>query len=103
DQTRSSAALLHRWLREERITIGFLPPVLSEALFQEDLTGLPLRLLFTGSDLVRRYPPAALAASYVNTYGPTEATVIVTAGEVAPSPDEPDQPPAIGHPIANTG
>ncbi|TDD95358.1 non-ribosomal peptide synthetase [Actinomadura rubrisoli] len=102
DNTRSAGDQLHDWLRDERISVGFLPPVLGEPLFERDLSDLSLRVLFTGSDRAYRYPPSSLTASYVNCYGPTEAAVVVTAGELAEAPDQPDGLPPIGYPIGNT-
>src|SRR5581483_3084803 len=81
-------------------TISFVPTPLAERLLE-----LPwpqssqLRALLTGGDRLRKgreegQQPFAL----VNHYGPTEATVVTTAGEVTRI--ETDIP--IGWPIANT-
>ncbi|MDF2629023.1 MAG: hybrid, partial [Symbiobacteriaceae bacterium] len=58
-------------------------------------------LLLTGGDKLHIYPPAGLPFQLVNCYGPTESTVVATAGMV---PVEAGQQaaPSIGQPIANT-
>ncbi|MDF2631397.1 MAG: putative linear pentadecapeptide gramicidin synthetase LgrB, partial [Symbiobacteriaceae bacterium] len=58
-------------------------------------------LLLTGGDKLHIYPPAGLPFQLVNCYGPTESTVVSTAGMV---PVEAGQQaaPSIGWPIANT-
>lgn len=97
DTTRTSPEAMRTWLVDNRITVAFLPPVLGEALFDLDLSDLALRVLFTGSDKAHRFPPPSLAATYINCYGPTEAAVIVTAGQVRAA-DQADAP-SIGRPI----
>ena len=60
-----------------------------------------LRVLLTGGDTLRRYPPPGLPFRVVNNYGPTESTVVATSGAVPPV-ESSDLPPSIGRPIANT-
>src|SRR6185295_19167693 len=104
EETRAAPAALAAWLARERIAVAFLPTPLAEAT----LTALdgggarwppeaPLRLLLTGGDRLHRGAPAGLPFALVNHYGPTEASVVATAGPVAP---EAASPP-IGRPIAN--
>jgi amino acid adenylation domain-containing protein len=102
EETRMSAAKLRDWLIAKRINIGFLPPVLAESiLYQEWPSDVRLRALLTGSDKAVLYPPASLPFAYVNHYGPTEATVIVTSAVIA-AQERTDGAPLIGRPLDNT-
>src|SRR5262249_14183411 len=65
-----------------------------------DIDQLKLRILFSGSDKVNLRPPDRARFEYINAYGPTESTVIVTAGEV-PHQDRLSAAPDIGRPLAN--
>jgi amino acid adenylation domain-containing protein len=94
-----SPADLTVWLAERRITVAFLPTPLAEAVLTEPLLeGLALRTLLTGGDRLRRRPPLDLPFVLVNHYGPTESTVVATAGRVEPAGE---RPPDLGQPIAN--
>jgi amino acid adenylation domain-containing protein len=102
DETRLSPARLRQWLVDKQITIGWLPPVLAETVLDNNWPQqLSLRLLITGSDKARRHPPSSLPFAYVNSYGPTEATVIVTWAEV-PLKANSESAPLIGRAIDNT-
>jgi amino acid adenylation domain-containing protein len=102
DVTRGSAELLRDWLLAENITISFVPTPLAERLIALEWPEKPpLRLLLTGGDTLRRYPPAELPFALVNNYGPTECTVVATSGIVR-SGRRPDALPSIGRGIANT-
>ncbi len=93
------AALL-RWLAEEGITGSFVPTPLAEAVLSEPMpAGLCLRVLLTGGDRLRERPAPDLPFALVNHYGPTECTVVATAGRVEPTGD---RAPDIGFPIANS-
>jgi acyl-CoA synthetase (AMP-forming)/AMP-acid ligase II/acyl carrier protein len=59
-----------------------------------------LRVLLTGGDTLRVYPPETLPFRVFNNYGPTECTVVTTSVEVWPN-THPLRPPTIGRPIAN--
>jgi acyl-coenzyme A synthetase/AMP-(fatty) acid ligase len=78
-------ALVH-WLRDEGITLAFLPTPLAEAVLAEPAAaGLSkLRRLLTGGDRLRLRPPAGLPFELVNHYGPTESSVVATWGRVDP-------------------
>jgi amino acid adenylation domain-containing protein len=102
EETRLSPPRVKDWLAENRITIGWLPPALAEGvLASEGLERLSLRKLLTGSDRVVLRPPQSLGCDFVNAYGPTEATVIVTAGLIS-GDAESGGAPHIGRPLANT-
>nr|QEO74123.1 AMP-dependent synthetase and ligase [uncultured bacterium] len=99
DTVLSPPALLD-WMAEHGITVSFLPTPLAEAVLAEAIPeGLALRALLTGGDRLRRRPDPRLPFELINHYGPTEATVVATAGRVAP---EGERAPEIGTPIANT-
>ncbi len=84
-RTRSDPRLLEEWLREQKATVVFLPTPMAETLLRTaDLPSLGLRSLLTGGDVLRVRPPANAPFVTVNHYGPTECTVVATAGDVAP-------------------
>jgi amino acid adenylation domain-containing protein len=97
--TRLTPSRLREWLVESGITLSFLPTPLAEAVLSEwrGSTGR-LRALLTGGDRLRRFPGRELGFRLVNHYGPTENTVVSTAGDVPPSGD---RAPSIGRPISN--
>jgi non-ribosomal peptide synthetase component F len=98
DAVRTSPGRLAAWLAAREITLAFLPTPLAEALLDEPLAaGLGLRSLLTGGDRLHRPPAAGLPFELVNHYGPTEATVVTTAGAVPAAPATPavPAPPAI--------
>lgn len=102
--TRYSPELLRDWLLAQRITIGFVPTPLAEALLTLDSAwprSTDLRILLTGGDTLHRYPPPGLPFQVINNYGPTECTVVATSGPVPPA-GSPNMLPPIGRPIANT-
>jgi thioesterase domain-containing protein/acyl carrier protein len=100
--TRADVTALRHWLLSERITIGFLPTPLAEAIVELDWPPTaPLRVLLTGGDALHHHPPAGLPFVLVNNYGPTEATVLVTSTTVPPAGSS-AHPPSIGGPITNS-
>ncbi len=102
DETRSSPAALLAWLAARRITFSFIPTPLLEVMLDERWpTDLALKALFTGGDTLHRGPLQALPCRLINHYGPTENTVVATAGQV-PMPWQEKSSPPIGRPIANT-
>jgi amino acid adenylation domain-containing protein len=101
DQRRSDPVAFRDWLLTNRISIAFAPTAVAEQMI--GLSWPPaadLRILLTGGDKLRRYPPSGLPFTLVNNYGPTEAAVVATSGEVPP--EETDSEPSIGYPIDNT-
>ncbi|HYN22360.1 MAG TPA: amino acid adenylation domain-containing protein, partial [Thermoanaerobaculia bacterium] len=94
EEVRSSPADLLAWLAAERVTVCFLPTPLAEACLEMELPeGLALRVLLIGGDRLHRVDRRPFRL--VNHYGPTEGTVVTTAGEVAAE----DVAPTIGRPI----
>jgi non-ribosomal peptide synthetase-like protein len=91
-----SGPLLPSWLKEQGVTVLSTVPTLL-GTFEEDLPGV--RLLILGgeacpADLVARW--ATPGRRMVNTYGPTEATVIATWADLVPG-----RPVTIGRAIPN--
>lgn len=98
---RNEPELLRDWIVAQQITIGFVPPHLAERMINlEWPTSSVLRILLTGADTLRSYPPAGLPFSLVNNYGPTECTVVSTSGVVPPQGIA-GTLPSIGRPISN--
>ncbi len=98
---RSPRELL-AWLAEIGVTIAFLPTPLAEAVLRLPRPpGLALRALLTGGDRLRQAPPGDLGFPLVNHYGPTESTVVATAGTIDSAPPScRPVPPPIGRPIS---
>lgn len=91
-----SGPMLSRLLTEAGVTVFSTVPT-QLAMMTEDVPGV--RLLILGgeacpADLVTRW--ARPERRMVNTYGPTEATVIATCGELTPG-----KPVTIGRPVPN--
>jgi amino acid adenylation domain-containing protein len=102
EEVRLAPELLQRWLLAQQITIAFIPtPLMAQLL----TTGWPqhtaLRFLLTGGDTLASSPTARHPFTLVNHYGPTESTVVTTAGIVAAA-ERQERLPSIGRPIANT-
>ncbi|MGX7827867.1 condensation domain-containing protein [Actinokineospora sp. 24-640] len=74
------------WMAGNGTTAAFLPTPLAEVLLSEvePPPGLRLRVLSTGGDQLRTRPAPWLPFRLLNMYGPTECTIVATAGEVAP-------------------
>ncbi|HEX4494454.1 MAG TPA: amino acid adenylation domain-containing protein, partial [Thermoanaerobaculia bacterium] len=99
EETVLEPAGLLRWLAAGAITHAFLPTPLAELVLGEPPpAGLALRWLLTGGDRLHRRPAPGSPYTLVNHYGPTESTVVTSAGEVPPAGEE-HRPPAIGWPI----
>lgn len=90
-------AALVRFLRERRVTLATLPPAVLAALPADTLPDLAT-VISAGdtcpAEVVARW---ANGRTFVNAYGPTEATVCATSLECAAG----DPRPPIGRPIAN--
>jgi amino acid adenylation domain-containing protein len=101
EEVRSSPELLRDWLIDQEINIAFVPTALAERLIMLDWPIITkLRLLLTGADTLHHYPRPELPFALINNYGPTEATVMATSGQVVAfeAADE-EQRPSIGRPI----
>ena len=113
DDTRADPDQLTGWLDASQITISFVPTPLAETLLDRPWPPTSrLRLLLTGGDTLRGWPNPAHPYQLINHYGPTESTVVTTAGPVPPASPAPPSGaapaatagrlPGIGAPIANT-
>ncbi|MCP3105513.1 amino acid adenylation domain-containing protein, partial [Myxococcus sp. K15C18031901] len=97
---RLEPARLVGWLAERGITVAFLPTPLCEAVLAEPWPAESrLRWLLTGGDRLSRRPAPGAPFRLVNHYGPTEATVVATAGEVLAA--QGGREPHIGGPITH--
>ncbi len=106
ESTRAEPAALFRFLAEHAITRCFLPTPIAEAMLQEPQPqGLALEVLLVGGDKLHQPPSSDIPFRVVNHYGPTEDTVVSTAGDAAPrAPGNSSgtKPPSIGKPIDKT-
>ena len=92
---------LLEWLAAKAITVCFLSTPLAEAVLDDRWPeGLALRALQTGGDKLRYWPGEDLPFSFMNNYGPTEATVVTTWARLSGRGN--GSAPPIGRPIANT-
>ena len=102
EDVRVSPLVLRDWLLKNQITISFLPTLLAESIITLDWpTTTSLRILLTGADKLQHHPPTTLPFALINNYGPTEATVVATSGQVLPN-EQAQSAPSIGRPISNT-
>ncbi|MFF3641301.1 amino acid adenylation domain-containing protein [Streptomyces sp. NPDC002564] len=98
-EERAEPAALARMIGATGVTTASVVPSLLSVLDPAAVPGVRNWVLgaeLLTADLARRW---TAGATLWNTYGPTEATVMATAGPVAPGPD--DGPPPIGRPLAN--
>jgi amino acid adenylation domain-containing protein len=101
DGIRSDPESLRDWLVSQHITIAFVPPTLAEQMLALKWPRkTALRVMLTGGDTLRRFPPSSLPFTLVNNYGPTECTVLATSGVVPPTGNG-NELPSIGRPISN--
>jgi amino acid adenylation domain-containing protein len=104
DETvRTSPEMLRRWLIRERITIATVPMTFAEVMLSADWpVDTALRLVLTGGDVLRAYPRRALPFDLINNYGPSECTIVSTAGRVPVHVHEAASTglPTIGAPIS---
>jgi len=103
EAVRTAPGALRDWIVRTGITITFLPTVLAESMI--GLQWPPegqFRVLLTGADTLRHYPPHDLPFALMNNYGPTECTVVATSGRIYPkeTPEKrSNELPSIGRPI----
>src|SRR5437868_4343459 len=101
EETRLSPAALLEWLTEKAITFSFLPTPIAEAVLQESWPErASLRVMTVGGDKLQSRP-SAKPFDLFNLYGPTENSVVATAGLVDFTTTSSEKAPDIGRPIAN--
>ncbi|MFH8349513.1 non-ribosomal peptide synthetase [Streptomyces sp. NPDC018045] len=96
--TEALGRFMDRW----SVRQCFLSTPLAERMFAAPRPPRTLRILTTGGDRLRVRPPADFPAAVFNHYGPTEATVVTTAGgDLRQRPDAPENggAPTIGRPV----
>src|SRR5579862_1719807 len=91
ERVRTVPEALRDWMLTNGITMSFLPTAIAEQM---------LELQWPKEAKLRRRPPARLPFTFVNNYGPTECTVVSTAGIVGTADSYGDLP-TIGKPIDN--
>ncbi|MGX2997535.1 amino acid adenylation domain-containing protein [Streptomyces sp. JNUCC 64] len=101
-EERAEAGALAGMLAANEVSTASIVPSLLGALDPEQTTGMNTWVLGAerlSADLAARW---ASRTNLWNTYGPTEATVMVTAGLVDPATTPTSDAPAIGKPLANS-
>ena len=96
-EVRAVPRELCRWFDENKITVTFLPTPLAESVLSSDEVIDSLRIMLTGGDRLHSIN-RELPFTVINHYGPTENTVVATAGIVSANDAE---LPSIGRPISN--
>ncbi|WP_145052124.1 non-ribosomal peptide synthetase [Paenibacillus xylanexedens] len=100
----ADAEAIRERIHAEGITRCFLSPIIAEQLLDQRWPSHgSLRTMMTGGDRLQVQPPAGLPFEYTNHYGPTEYTILCTAGTVAPKKaDTLNVAPSIGSVLPNT-
>ncbi|MEE1056511.1 MAG: amino acid adenylation domain-containing protein, partial [Acutalibacteraceae bacterium] len=97
DDTIRDTALMEQFLNFHRITISYFPPIYYEQINVK----LPGFVITAGSQTSRTAVIKAVKNSdYINSYGPTEASVCTTCWKLPKGSEVPDILP-IGKPISN--
>ncbi len=98
---RAEPAALARMIAASGVSTASVVPSLLSVLDPASVPGVTNWVLgaeLLTADLASRWTPRARVW---NTYGPTEATVMATAGPVAAGTTASDEPPPIGRPLGN--
>ncbi|MGX2997534.1 amino acid adenylation domain-containing protein [Streptomyces sp. JNUCC 64] len=101
-EERAEAGALAGMLAANEVSTASIVPSLLGALDPEQVPGMGTWVLGAerlSADLAARW---ASRTNLWNTYGPTEATVMVTAGRVDSATTSVSEAPAIGKPLANS-
>lgn len=78
-QVLADPAAIGGFLEEKAIRHAYLPTPMLERVLRADQRPTGLRTVATGGDRLRMWPGPDFPAEIHNTYGPTEATVLVTS------------------------
>ena len=101
EETLLSSSELIEWLNDNDVSVCFLPTPLAQLVLEDPaVSDLGLRALLTGGDRLHRVQHPGLPFQLINHYGPTESTVVATAGVVELG--EESVAPSIGRGIDNT-
>ncbi len=101
EETRISPDAVIEFLTDNQIHVSFIPTPLAELVLEREVPrDMALRDLLTGGAQLHRYRPAGVPYRLINHYGPTENSVVSTAGVVETREDAQSLPP-IGRPIDN--
>ena len=100
DEERMEIEVLMDKLETEKVTHTFLPTPLAETIY---LTGkeIGVKHLLTGGDNLQSYLQFNNGCRAWNHYGPSEATVVTTSGEIKRAGDGSERNPTIGRGISN--
>ncbi|MFD4528139.1 amino acid adenylation domain-containing protein [Streptomyces sp. NPDC058470] len=101
-EERTDPEALAEMIRSAGVSVASVVPSLLAVLDPASVPGVGNWIVGServNADLVSRWTPGARVW---NAYGPTEVTVITTAGLVEQSIRAEDQPPSIGRPIGNS-
>lgn len=91
------------WLVAGSITITFVVTALAEQLWRLAWpTGTALRVMITGGERLRQWPPASLPFAVVNSYGVTETSGARLTALLRPATEPIAVGAPIGHPILRT-
>ncbi len=106
DSLRKSPQDLLDWLASRRLTYIFLPTPMAEAVLRLPVPRpFAARFLTTGGDRLLQRPRPQARFDFVNVYGPTECTVIVTTARVPSVPTfmeaRGNGNPTLGRPLDN--
>ncbi|HEX5709387.1 MAG TPA: AMP-binding protein, partial [Pyrinomonadaceae bacterium] len=102
EETRLSPTCLRDWIINSELTHCFLTTPLAEQIIMLDWPrDVALRVLLTGAERLRVWPPPALPFKLFNNYGVTECTVVSTSGVVERGESDATTP-HVGRPVDNT-
>lgn len=103
DGLLTQPSLLAAWLAKNGVTLAYLPTAVAEQAL-DVLSGmdLSLRVLLTAGERLTRFTPDGCSFRLVNHYGPSETTVLVTAGDVPTVSEARTTLPSLGYPLPET-
>jgi len=107
EEVRLDPRRLGSWMAGRGITVSSLTTALAEALLTAEGVEIPtLRRLLVGGERLRLSPDPSCGFALINHYGPTETSVLTTAGVVPPrrypgtaETGETGPAPSLGRPI----
>ena len=100
DEERMEIEVMMDKLETEKVTHTFLPTPLAEVVIKNK-TDIYSKYLYAGGDRLREFPSLESNYEVHNLYGPSEATVVTTSGEIKRGGDGSERNPTIGRGISN--